>query len=63
VAARIAIGALLLGAVAVGVAWGPGALGVYLFFVAIAGVVSLALNVGGDWLTKSSRGRFDDHRR
>ena len=61
-AARIALGALLAGAVAVGFAWGLGALSVYLFFAAVAGVVTLGATVGGDWLTGASRGRFNDRK-
>ena len=62
-AARIALGVIVAGAVAVGVAWGLGALAVYLFFAAIVGVVSLGATVGGDWLTRASRGRFDSGKR
>lgn len=58
-AARIAIGVIVAGAVAIGFAWGFGALSVYLFLAAIAGVLTLGATVGGDWLTGASRGRFD----
>ena len=62
-AARIALGVIVAGAVAVGVAWGLGALSVYLFFAAIAGALTLGITVGGDWLTGASRGRFDEGKR
>ena len=51
---------LVLGGIAVGVAWGWGALFVYLFFAGIAGAVMLGASVGGDWIAGASRGRFDD---
>lgn len=57
------LGALALGAVAVGAAWGWGALGVYLFLVFVPLLITVALGVGGDWLTKTSRGRFADRSR
>jgi len=62
-AARIALGVLVAGAVAIGVAWGLGALAVYLFLAAIAGVITVGATVGGDWLTGASRGRFDAGKR
>jgi hypothetical protein len=62
-AARIALGVVVAGAVAVGLAWGFGALWVYLFFALVAGALTLAATVGGDWLTGASRGRFDDDKR
>lgn len=58
-AARIALGVVVVLGIAIGIAWGFGALAVYLFFVAVAGVISLGATVGGDWLTGASRGRFD----
>jgi hypothetical protein len=58
-AARIALGVIVAGAVAVGLAWGLGALGVYLFFALVAGAIAVGATVGGDWLTGASRGRFD----
>jgi hypothetical protein len=63
VATRIGVGVLLVGAVAVAVAWGVDALFVYGFFAAIAGVIMLGARVGGDWITGASRGRFDRHDR
>jgi len=60
VAARIAIAALVLGAVVVAVAYGWSALFVYGFFAAIAGAVLLGARVGGDWIAGASRRRFDD---
>jgi len=62
-AARIALGVIVAGAAAVGFAWGVGALGVYLFFAAVAGAVAIGASVGGDWLTGASRGRFERKRR
>jgi hypothetical protein len=62
-AARIGLGVIVAGAVAVGIAWGLGALTVYVFFVAISGLITLGATVGGDWLTGSSRGRFDEGKR
>ncbi len=62
-AARIALGVVVAGAVAVGLAWGLGALAVYVFFAALAGVITLGATVGGDWLTGASRGRFDQGKR
>jgi len=58
-AARIALGALVALAVAIGLAWGRGALGVYLFLVLIAGALTFGASFGGGWLTGASRGRFD----
>ena len=63
VAQRVLLAVFALGALAVGAAWGWGALGVYLFFVAIPFLITVALNVGGDWVTKASRGRFVDRTR
>ncbi len=57
------LGIFALGAVAVGLAWGWAALGVYLFFVCIPFVITVALAAGGDWVTKASRGRFADKSR
>ncbi|MBA3788633.1 MAG: hypothetical protein H0X21_08070 [Actinobacteria bacterium] len=62
-AARVAFGTVVAGAVAVWLAWGFGAFSVYLFFAAIAGAVAVGARVGGDWLTAASRRRFDDDRR
>ena len=58
-AARIALGIIVAGALAVGIAWGRGALGVYLFFALIAGALTFGASLGGGWLTGASRGRFD----
>ncbi|HZG35551.1 MAG TPA: hypothetical protein VEY87_06860 [Gaiellaceae bacterium] len=58
-ATRIGVGVLLLGGVAVALAWGGDALFVYGFFAAIAGAVMLGARVGGDWITGASRRRFD----
>jgi hypothetical protein len=63
VAVRVLYALVALGAVAIGVAWGLAALGVFLFFVAIPLLVSFALNIGGDWVTRTSRGRFADRHR
>ena len=62
-AQRVLLGILALGAVAIGLAWGWAALGVYVFFVGIPLVVTIGLGVGGEWVTKSSRGRFADRHR
>ncbi len=59
----MAVGLLVLGAVAVAVAWGWAALAVYAFFAAIAGLVIFAMRIGGDWLRDASRGRFGDEDR
>jgi hypothetical protein len=56
---RIAIGALVLGGVLIGVFAGWGGLVVYVFLAAIAGGVALAASVGGGWLEGASRNRFD----
>jgi hypothetical protein len=58
-AARISLGLVVAGAIAVGVAWGLGALWVYVALAVIAGAISFAAGVGGDWLTGASRGRFE----
>lgn len=64
-ARRVAIGLLVLVAVAITVAWGWRALVVYLFFAAISGAFAAAALFGGDWARNASRGRFqhDDDRR
>ena len=59
----IVLAALVLGAVLVGIFAGWDGLVVYLFFAAIAGVIALAASVGGGWIERSSRGRFDDRDR
>lgn len=56
----VGVGLLVLGALAVGLAWGWSALAVYVFFAVIAGLVALATRVGGDWVRDASRGRFRD---
>ncbi len=58
-ALRIGLGLLVLGALAVTLAWGWDALVVYAFFAAISGGLGLAAGVGGDWVRDASRGRFD----
>ncbi|HWG56002.1 MAG TPA: hypothetical protein VNT58_05705 [Gaiellaceae bacterium] len=62
-AARISLAVVVLGAVAVAVAWGWRALVVYCFFAGIAAAVSLAAGAGGELLTRGSRRRFDDRGR
>jgi hypothetical protein len=57
---RVLLALLLLGAAAVGIAWGWHALVVYGFFAGIAAATALALGVGGDLLTRRSARRFDD---
>ena len=59
----IVLGALVLGAVLVGIFAGWGGLVVYLFFAAIAGGLALAAGIGGGWIEGASRGRFDDRDR
>jgi hypothetical protein len=54
---------LVLGAVAIALAWGWSALLVYVFFAAIAGGLVFAMRIGGDWLRDASRGRFDRENR
>jgi len=58
-AARIALAALAAVGIAIALAWGWGALGVYLFFVFVAGALTFGLTAGAGWLTGASRGRFD----
>jgi hypothetical protein len=53
---------LVLGGVAITLAWGWNALVVYAFFAAISGALGLAAGVGGDWVRDASRGRFDRKR-
>jgi hypothetical protein len=54
---------VVVGAIAVGLVWGLGALSVYLFLAAVAGVIAFGAGFGGDWLTGASRRRFDDDAR
>jgi hypothetical protein len=63
VARWVGVGLLVLGAVAITIAWGWRALVVYLFFAALSGVFALAAGMGGDWVRDSSRGRFDRENR
>jgi hypothetical protein len=63
VARILVIGALVAGGVLIAIFAGWGGLLVYLFFVAVAGAAAYAAGVGGDWLQRSSRGRFDDRDR
>jgi hypothetical protein len=58
VAAKIALAVLVLVGVAIGVAWGLGALLVYLFLAGVAGAISYGAGAGGEWLSGASRGRF-----
>lgn len=62
VAARIALAVVVLGAAAVGVAYGWRALVVYAFFAAIPAVLVFGAAVGGEWFSGASRGRFDRRR-
>ncbi len=55
----VGVGLLVVGAVAVTVAWGGSALAVYAFFAVIAGLVIAAARIGGDWVRDASRGRFE----
>ena len=61
--ARVVLAVLAVGGVLIAIFAGWGGLVVYLFFVLVAGGVALAASSGGDWLTRASRGRFDDDRR
>ena len=61
--ARISLGIVAVGAIAVGLVWGLGALSVYLFFAAVAAALAFGAGLGGDWLTGASRRRFDDDAR
>ena len=58
-ARRVGLGLLVLGGVAIALAWGWSALVVYAFFAAISGGLGLAAGIGGDWIRDASRGRFD----
>ncbi len=63
-ARRIALAVLVVLGLAVVVAWGLDGLFVFLVFAAVAAAVTYAAGSGGQWLERSSRGRFDDdHRR
>jgi hypothetical protein len=59
----VVLGIVVAVGVAMGLAWGMGALAVYVFFAAIAAALVFAASVGGDWLTTASRRRFDDRPR
>ena len=61
-AARIALAVIVLGGVAVGLAYGWRGLSVYAFFAAIPAVLTFGVGVGGAWLAGASRGRFDRRR-
>lgn len=62
-ARRIALGVVLALGLVVLLAWGLDGLLVYLVFAAVAAAVTYAAGSGGEWLERSSRGRFDDDRR
>jgi hypothetical protein len=47
----------------VAVLWGWAGLTVYLFFVVVLGGGAFALGAFGDWVQRTSRGRFDDDAR
>ena len=59
-AGRVALAVLVLGAIVVSIFAGWGGLVVYLFLAAIAGGVAWGVTTGGEWLQRSSRGRFRD---
>ena len=63
VAQRVLLAILALGGLAIALAWGWGALGVYLFLVGVPFLITLALGIGGEWVAKASRGRFADRDR
>ena len=58
-ALKVGLGLLVLGALAVALAWGWSAFFVYAFFAAISGAFAFAARAGGDWVRDASRGRFD----
>ena len=62
-ARAIVLGALVLGGVLVVVFAGWDGLIVYGFFAAIAAAIAFAAGVGGGWVERASRGRFDDRGR
>jgi hypothetical protein len=62
-AARISLAIVVALGLAILVAWGFRAFVVYAFFALISGGVAFAAAGGGEWLTRASRGRFDDRGR
>ncbi len=58
---RAAAAVLVLGGVLIAVFAGWGGLVVYLFLAGVAGGIAWAASAGGEWLERSSRGRFRDH--
>jgi hypothetical protein len=59
----IVVGVLVLGGVLVALFAGWSGLLVYAFFAAIAGGLAFAASIGGGWVERASRGRFDDRDR
>ena len=62
-AARISLALVAGFGLFVLVAWGLRAFVVFAFFAAIAGGAAFAAAGGGEWLTRASRGRFDERGR
>jgi hypothetical protein len=62
-AARISLAIVAGLGLAILLAWGFRAFVVFAFFAVIAAGVSFAAAGGGEWLERSSRGRFDDRGR
>ena len=62
-AAKISLAVIVGLGLAILLAWGVRAFVVFAFFAVIAGGVSFAAAGGGEWLARSSRGRFDDRGR
>jgi hypothetical protein len=56
-------GVLAAGGIAIAIAWGFGALVVYVFLAGFTGVVTYAAGLGGEWLQEASRRRFEDRHR
>ena len=63
VAQRVLLAILALGGLAIALAWGWGALVVYVFLVGVPFLMTIALGAGGEWVAKASRGRFADRDR
>ena len=62
-AARISLAIVVSVGRAILIAGGFRAFVVFAFFASIAGGVAFAAAGGGEWLTRASRGRFDDRGR
>jgi hypothetical protein len=62
-ARALALAAIVGLGVLVAVLWGGSGLAIYLFFVVVLGGAVFALGSFGDWIQRTSRGRFDDDAR